>query len=129
MRLSAISRGYCCCRLASPTYGRVSSTSSSRQPQPPHWMAGQSVPVRGRRGRSRDPHDCMYRVLAGPRFQAAVVFAASTFLPSDAIGHVRQMVSAGNFAPGNAGVPFYMDIICPVLAVVLLVVASREHRL
>jgi hypothetical protein len=23
------------------------------------------------------------------------------------------MVIAGNFAPGNAGVPFYMDIFCP----------------
>jgi hypothetical protein len=29
-----------------------------------------------------------------------------------------------NFAPGNAGVPFFMDIIAPVLAVALLV-ASR----
>jgi hypothetical protein len=35
------------------------------------------------------------------------------------------MMVAGNFAPGNAGVPFYMDIICPVLAITLVVVAAR----
>jgi hypothetical protein len=45
-------------------------------------------------------------------------------LLGDAIGHVRQMVEAGNFAPGNAGLPFYMDIICPVLAIVLVVFAN-----
>jgi hypothetical protein len=44
-------------------------------------------------------------------FEAAAVSAASIFLRGDAIGHVRQMVVAGNFAPGNAGVPFYMDVI------------------
>jgi hypothetical protein len=43
--------------------------------------------------------------------------------------HVRQMTIAGNFAPGNAGVPFYMDVICPVLAIVLLIIAARERRL
>ena len=36
------------------------------------------------------------------------------------------MLIAGNFAPGNAGVPFYMDIICPVLAIALLVIAKRQ---
>jgi hypothetical protein len=44
-------------------------------------------------------------------FKASAICAASIFLLGDAIGHVRQMVMAGNFAPGNAGVPFYMDII------------------
>lgn len=61
-------------------------------------------------------------------FKAAAVCAASVFLLGDAVGHVEQMTTAGNFAPGNAGVPFYMDVICPVIAVVLLVVAVRERR-
>ena len=56
-------------------------------------------------------------------FRAAAVCAASIFLLGDAIGHVRQMLVAGNFAPGNAGVPFYMDIIGPLLAIVLLVLS------
>jgi hypothetical protein len=59
-------------------------------------------------------------------FQAAAISAAAVFLLGDAIGHVRQMITEGNFAPGNAGVPFYMDIICPLLAISLLVVAKRQ---
>jgi disulfide bond formation protein DsbB len=58
-------------------------------------------------------------------FKAAAVCAASVFLLGDAVGHVRQMVVAGNFAPGNAGLPFVMDILCPVLAIVLLILAWR----
>jgi hypothetical protein len=61
-------------------------------------------------------------------FQAAAVSAAAIFLLGDAIGHVRQMIVAGNFAPGNAGVPFYMDVICPVLTVALVLVAKRSRR-
>ena len=59
-------------------------------------------------------------------FQAAAVSAASIFLLGDAVGHVKQMLIAGNFAPGNAGVPFYTDIICPVLAIALLVIAKQQ---
>lgn len=58
-------------------------------------------------------------------FRAAAVCAASIFLFGDAIGHVRQMLAANNFAPGNAGVPFYMDIICPLLAIGLLIASRR----
>jgi hypothetical protein len=58
-------------------------------------------------------------------FKAAAVNAASIFLFGDAVGHVRQMMVAGNFAPGNAGVPFYLDVLCPVLAIALLVIARR----
>jgi hypothetical protein len=59
-------------------------------------------------------------------FRAAAVCAASIFLLGDAVGHVHQMWTAANFAPGNAGVPFYMDLICPLLAIVL-VIATRDH--
>src|SRR5271170_6866002 len=56
-------------------------------------------------------------------FKAAAVSASSIFLLGDAVGHVNQMLIAGNFAPGNAGVPFYMDIICPMVAIALLLMA------
>lgn len=59
-------------------------------------------------------------------FKAAAVCAASVFLLGDAIGHVREMMVAGNFAPGNAGLPFYMDIICPLLAIVLVIIEKRK---
>jgi hypothetical protein len=39
-------------------------------------------------------------------FKAAAVITASVFLLGDAIGHIRQMLLVGNFAPGNAGLPF-----------------------
>ena len=59
-------------------------------------------------------------------FKAAAVSAASIFLLGDAIGHVRQMMVAGNFAPGNAGVPFYMDVICPTLTIPLVIIAAHK---
>jgi hypothetical protein len=59
-------------------------------------------------------------------FKAAAVCTASVFLLGDAIGHIREMAEANNFAPGNAGLPFYMDIICPVLAIALLIIAKRH---
>ena len=62
-------------------------------------------------------------------FKAAAVTAASISLLGDAVGHVRQMADTGNFAPGNAGVPFYMDIICPPLIIALMVLAKRSTRL
>jgi hypothetical protein len=61
-------------------------------------------------------------------FKAAAVCAASIFLLGDAVGHVHQMLEAGNFAPGNAGVPFFMDVLCPVLSIVLLAAAWRHYR-
>jgi len=81
-------------------------------------MAGQPLPVRGWHADfAIGVTACIafWRELA---FKAAAVCAASIFLLGDAIGHVRQMMVAGNFAPGNAGVPFYMDVICPALVII-----------
>lgn len=62
----------------------------------------------------------------GLAFKAAAIWAASVFLLGDAVGHVRQMIEAGNFAPGNAGTPFVTDILCPALAILLLALARRR---
>jgi hypothetical protein len=61
-------------------------------------------------------------------FKAAAVCAASVFLLGDAVGHMREMVMTANFAPGNAGVPFFMDIIAPLSAIALLFVSSRRKN-
>ena len=61
-------------------------------------------------------------------FKAAAVWVSSICLLGDAAGHVHQMLAAGNFAPGNAGVPFFMDVICPVLSIILLCAAWSEQR-
>ena len=63
----------------------------------------------------------------GLDFKGAAVMASSIFLLGDAVGHVKQMVVAGNFASGNAGVPFYSDIVFPVLAIILLVIVRRSQ--
>jgi hypothetical protein len=52
---------------------------------------------------------------------------SSIFLLGDALGHVKQMIVAGNFASGNAGVPFYSDIAFPVLAIILLMIVRRSE--
>ena len=60
-------------------------------------------------------------------FRAAVVLVNAIFLLGDAAGHVRQMIAAGNFAPGNAGPVFYLDIILPVLTLALLMMSKRSR--
>jgi len=60
-------------------------------------------------------------------FKAAVVWISSIFLLGDAIGHIHQMLATGNFASGNAGTPFFMDIIVPALTIVLMIVANRYY--
>ncbi|MCX5478516.1 hypothetical protein OSH08_05845 [Kaistia geumhonensis] len=56
----------------------------------------------------------------------AAVLGTSAFLLGAAGGHVYQMVTAGNFAPGNAGIIFWTDILVPVIGFVLLTL-SRRH--
>ncbi len=60
-------------------------------------------------------------------FKAAVVMINAIFLLGDAFGHVKQMIVAGNFAPGNAGTPFVMDIVLPVATLALLMAARRRE--
>jgi hypothetical protein len=60
-------------------------------------------------------------------FKTAAVMASSISLIGDAFGHVKQMIVAGNFASGNAGVPFYSDIAFPVLAIILLIIVQRSE--
>lgn len=39
------------------------------------------------------------------------------------------MVTAGNFAPGNAGLIFWMDMATPIFGGVLLLLSHRASRL
>ncbi|WEX07532.1 DUF6790 family protein [Chelativorans sp. AA-79] len=56
----------------------------------------------------------------GFEMRLAAVVGPACFLLGAAAGHVYQMVTAGNFAPGNAGVIFYTDIFVPLLGALLL---------
>lgn len=48
------------------------------------------------------------------------VIGPSIFSLGAGLGHIRQMVTAHNFAPGNAGIIFYLDFIIPALGLALL---------
>lgn len=50
----------------------------------------------------------------------AAIVGPSLFTLGAAAGHIYQMVTAHNFAPGNAGIIFYMDIIIPLFGFLLL---------
>lgn len=50
----------------------------------------------------------------------AAIVGPGLFTLGAAAGHVYQMATEHNFAPGNAGVIFYMDIVTPVVGVLLL---------
>jgi len=50
----------------------------------------------------------------------AAVIGPAIFLLGAAAGHIYQMITVHNFAPGNAGVIFYMDILIPLFGFALL---------
>jgi hypothetical protein len=56
------------------------------------------------------------------------VIGPAIFCLGAAVGHVYQMVTAHNFAPGNAGVIFYTDIIVPLVGFLLLWLQWRYGR-
>jgi len=61
-----------------------------------------------------------------PGLRKAAVIGPSIFLLGAAGGHIYQMVTAHNFAPGNAGVIFWTDIFVPVIGFVLLWLSARS---
>jgi hypothetical protein len=55
----------------------------------------------------------------------AAILGPGLFTLGAAAGHVRQMIVEHNFAPGNAGVIFYMDIAIPLFGFLLLWLQRR----
>lgn len=55
----------------------------------------------------------------------AAILGSGVFLLGAAAGHIHQMVTTHDFAPGNAGIIFYMDIIIPLFGFALL---WLQHR-
>jgi hypothetical protein len=60
------------------------------------------------------------------RLGAVIPF--SIFTLGAGVGHLREMITAGNFAPGNAGVIFYTDFLIPPFGLLLLYLQSRYGR-
>ena len=58
----------------------------------------------------------------------AAILGPSIFLWGAAGGHIYQMITAHNFAPGNAGIIFWSDIILPVIGFAFLWLQYRQER-
>ncbi len=59
-------------------------------------------------------------------FASRPVLGPSIFTLGAAAGHVNQMVTAHNFAPGNAGIIFWTDIFIPLFGFALLCLQRRN---
>jgi hypothetical protein len=58
----------------------------------------------------------------------AAVLGPSIFTLGAAVGHLYQMVTAHNFAPGNAGIIFWTDILIPLFGFVLLAAEPSQRE-
>jgi hypothetical protein len=56
------------------------------------------------------------------------VVGPAAFILGAAGGHLYQMITAHNFAPGNAGVVFWMDLVTPITGLILLWLARPHPR-
>ena len=73
--------------------------------------------------------DVEVRVRAGVVHPLQVeIVGPGLFTLGAAAGHLYQMATAHNFAPGNAGVIFYMDILIPLFGFALLWLQHRSGR-
>ena len=61
-------------------------------------------------------------------FWIAAVIAASVWKLGAVAVHIREIVVAGNYSPGNAGILFYMGIVVPLILIALLVYLERVDR-
>jgi hypothetical protein len=61
-------------------------------------------------------------------FRVAASIAAIVWYGGDAIGHVQQMIVAGNYAPGNAGPWFWTDVLVPVVLALCAIVIWNRRR-
>lgn len=60
-------------------------------------------------------------------FRLASAIMAIIFYGIDAIGHVRQMALEGNFATGNAGSWFWIDVFVPVILAVSAAICGTRR--
>jgi hypothetical protein len=57
----------------------------------------------------------------------AAIVGPGVFTLGAAVGHVYQMATEHNLAPGNAGIIFYMDIVVPLFGALLLWLQHRSR--
>jgi hypothetical protein len=88
-------------------------------------LAGQPVSIRGG---SSGPFFGVAGCLAcraSHGFRAATVLVNAIFLLGNSVGYVRRMTATGNFASGNDGPAFSLDITLHVATVTLLILTGE----
>jgi hypothetical protein len=58
----------------------------------------------------------------------AAIVGPACFMWGAAVGHIDQMVTAHNYAPGNAGIMFWLDIFLPAFGLILLAAWRRAQN-
>src|SRR6266850_1134250 len=61
-------------------------------------------------------------------FWIATVIAFSVWWLGAAVVHIRDIVISRNYAPNNAGITLYMDILVPIILTALLIYYERVNR-
>jgi hypothetical protein len=61
-------------------------------------------------------------------FWVATVIAFSVQSLGAAVVHIREIAVTANYAPNNAGLTLYMDILLPVILIALLIYYYRVNR-
>lgn len=69
----------------------------------------------------------LYAAFRGFEARVTATLTLACFLIGAGVGHIREIVSAANFAPGNAGPILYADLLTPIILFLLLWLA-RRHR-
>ena len=112
--------------------GRIDGVVGSARP---HCLPGKSgsddrvadepLPIRGR---GRQSGDRIGWVIRGCSFEArlATNLVLACFLIGAGVGHLRDIVTAGNFAPGNAGPILFTDLLTPTVVFLLLWLARSR---
>lgn len=61
-------------------------------------------------------------------FRLAAILGPALFMWGAAIGHIYQIVTKHNYAPGNAGIMLWSDILLPVIGFTLLYFAYPHAK-
>ena len=59
-------------------------------------------------------------------FRLAATIGIAVWLWGDAVGHVRQIILAHNYEPGNAGPWLWTDVLVPAVMIVALCASGRS---
>lgn len=70
----------------------------------------------------------LYAAFRGFEARLAVFLVAASFLIGAGVVHIRDIVTTGNFPPGNAGPIMVTDFLTPIAVLVLLYLSSSAPR-